>query len=64
MFRVDLVATGEPLWLDKFAARDAGDVVRTYGLSRLFEGFRVEAAGGTGPSGALPAFARFFIVAH
>ena len=63
MFRVDLVPTGEPLWLDAFAASDASDVVRTYGLGRLFEGFRAQAAGSTGTADAPRSFARFFIVA-
>ena len=63
MFRLDLVPTGEPLWLEEFAARDASDVVRTYGLGRVFEGFRAQAAATAGPGDAPRAFGRFFIVA-
>ena len=63
MFRVDLVPTGDPLWLDEFAARDASDVVRTYGLGRLFEGFRAQAGGSAGATDAPRPFGRFFIVA-
>lgn len=63
MFRVDLVPTGVPLWLDQFDASDASDVVRTYGLGRLFEGFRAQAAGGAGASDSPRSFGRFFIVA-
>jgi hypothetical protein len=63
MFRVDLVPTGAPLWLEQFAAKDAGDVVRTYGLGRLFEGFRAQASGSAGPDERLRPLSRFFIVA-
>ena len=63
MFRVDLVPTGAPLWLEEFAAKDAGDVVRTYGLGRLFEGFRAQASGSAGPDERPRPLARFFIVA-
>jgi hypothetical protein len=55
MFQVDLVPTGAPSWLDAFDAVDAKDVVRTYGLGRLFEGFRTR--------GGKP-FARIYIVAN
>jgi hypothetical protein len=58
IFRVDLVPGGVPAWLDDFDAADAGDVIRTYGLGRLFEGFREAVSGGKAdPIG------RFFIVA-
>jgi hypothetical protein len=63
MFRVDLVPTGVPLWLDEFAAKDAGDVVRTYGIGRLFEGFRAQAQGSAGAKGETRPLSRFFIVA-
>jgi hypothetical protein len=63
MFMVDLVASGKPLWLERFAAEDASDVVRTYGLGRLFENFQGEAQQVTsGPRRASP-LGRFFIVA-
>ena len=63
MFMVDLLPAGKPLWLDRFAAEDASDVVRTYGLSRLFEKFQGEAEQvTTGPRRASP-LGRFFIVA-
>jgi hypothetical protein len=58
MFRIDLVPGGSPNWLDRFDAEDASDVVRTYGLGRLFESFRTRAkVGNIAPIG------RFFIVA-
>ena len=58
MFRIDLVPAGSPNWLDQFDAEDASDVVRTYGLGRLFESFRNRAKVGN-----LAPFGRFFIVA-
>jgi hypothetical protein len=58
MYRIDLVPTGAPSWLEQFDAEDATDVVRTYGLGRLFESFRARAKGGE----ATP-LGRFFIVA-
>ncbi len=58
IFRADIVPGGAPEWLDDFDAADAGDVIRTYGLGRLFEGFReAVSAGKAGPIG------RLFIVA-
>ena len=58
MYRIDLIPGGTPAWLDRFDAEDASDVVRTYGLGRLFESFRTRAQGGdVAPLG------RFFIVA-
>ena len=64
MFRVDLVPAGSPGWLDEFAAKDAGDVVRTYGLHRLFESFRADALRLTGGDGRARPMGRFFIVAN
>ena len=58
MYRIDLVPTGAPNWLEQFDAEDASDVVRTYGLGRLFESFRARAKSGE----AMP-LGRFFIVA-
>jgi hypothetical protein len=58
MFRIDLVPGGTPRWLDRFDAEDANDVVRTYGLGRLFESFRTRAKVGN-----LAPFGRLFIVA-
>ena len=59
MYRIDLVPGGTPSWLDRFDAEDASDVVRTYGLGRLFESFRNRAK-----VGKPAAFGRFFIVAN
>jgi hypothetical protein len=47
--RLELVPTGEPSWLAKFDAADASDVLRTYGLGRLFESFRQDATNGVKP---------------
>ena len=58
MYRIDLVPAGSPNWLDRFDAEDASDVVRTYGLGRLFESFRARARVGN-----MAPFGRFFIVA-
>ena len=58
MYRIDLVPTGNPSWLERFDAEDASDVVRTYGLGRLFESFRTRAKVGN-----FAPFGRFFIVA-
>jgi hypothetical protein len=63
MFTVDMVPTGTPLWLGEFAAKDAGDVIRTYGLGRLFESFRADALRQTGANGRARPIGRFFIVA-
>ncbi|MEP6620000.1 MAG: hypothetical protein ABJE47_11820 [bacterium] len=41
--RVDVVPTGVPTWLSAVEASDARDVVRTYGIGRLFESFRQRA---------------------
>ena len=58
MYRIDLVPGGTPSWLERFDAEDASDVVRTYGLGRLFESFRTRANAGN-----IAPFGRFFIVA-
>ena len=63
MFRIDLVPTGDPSWLATFDAEDAHDVVRTYGLGRLFEGFRAQAGRGETDGGPRP-IGRLFFVAH
>jgi hypothetical protein len=61
MFAVDVVPAGVPLWIGEFAAKDASDVVRTYGLGRLFESFHNDAVRRT--NGRTRAIGRFFIVA-
>jgi hypothetical protein len=40
LYRLQLHPAGEPSWLEAFDAENAGDALRTYGLSRLFESFR------------------------
>jgi hypothetical protein len=40
LYRLELHPTGEPSWLDAFDAASASDALRTFGLGRLFEGFR------------------------
>jgi hypothetical protein len=40
LYRVELRPAGEPVWLETYDAEKAGDRRRTYGLGRLFEGFR------------------------
>ncbi len=40
LYRLELRPTGEPAWLNAYDAERAGDTQRTYGLGRLFEGFR------------------------
>ena len=40
LVRIDIVPTGQPSWLPLVEATDAKDVVRTYGIGRLFEMFR------------------------
>jgi hypothetical protein len=40
LYRLELHPAGEPSWLDAFDAESAGDALRTYGLGRLFEGFK------------------------
>jgi hypothetical protein len=40
LYRLQLHPAGEPSWLEAFDAASAGDALRTYGLSRLFESFR------------------------
>lgn len=39
----DLVPTGIPRWLEEFDAKSGSDIVRTYGLSRLFSSFQFTA---------------------
>lgn len=56
--RLDLVTTGEPSWLSEFDAGDAKDVIRTFGLGRLFEPFRQEARKST------PRFGHMFFVVN
>lgn len=43
LYRIDLLPSGTPSWLERFDAEDARDAVRTYGLGRLFELFRTRA---------------------
>jgi hypothetical protein len=67
IFRVDLEPTGEPSWLSEFDASDAHDVLRTYGLGRLFESFRIAATRANDPatdSMSMRPVARFFVVAN
>ncbi len=59
LYRVDLVPSGVPSWLDRFDAEDASDAVRTYGLGRLFEVFRARAAQAGGASAG-----RIYVVAN
>jgi len=47
--RFDLMPAGEPTWLSSFDAKDAKELLRTYGLGRLFEGFRQRALSDTTP---------------
>jgi hypothetical protein len=63
IFMVDMYPTGTPLWINEFAAKDANDVLRTYGLGRLFESFRADALRQTGGDGRARPLGRFFIVA-
>jgi hypothetical protein len=65
MFRIDIVPTGEPSWLAEFDAEDGKDIIRTFGLGRLFEGFRTQAERGATDNGhgARP-IGRIFVVAH
>lgn len=44
LYRIDLTPVGEPSWLGEFAADSAGDAHRTFGIERLFEAFRHQAA--------------------
>jgi hypothetical protein len=44
LYRLELYPTGAPGWLPQLEARDAADVERTFGLGRLFEGFRASPA--------------------
>jgi hypothetical protein len=39
LYRVELRASGAPVWLSDFEARQAADAERTFGLGRLFEPF-------------------------
>jgi hypothetical protein len=58
LIRLDLVSSGEPSWLPRVSASDANDVVHTYGLDRLFQGFKDEARNNPVPMG------RLFLVAN
>jgi hypothetical protein len=40
LYRLELRAAGEPVWLEAYDAERAADARRTYGLGRLFESFR------------------------
>jgi hypothetical protein len=67
IYRIDLVPTGEPTWLLEFDAANAGDIVRTYGLGRLFESFRITAKrsiGATSGPDTVRPLARLFVVAQ
>lgn len=44
MIVAEIVPTGVPEWLEEFDAKDSADVLRTYGLSRLFAGFQLDAS--------------------
>ena len=41
LYRIELRPTGVPGWLQDFDAEAAGDPLRTFGLGRLFERFRI-----------------------
>lgn len=53
LIRLDLIPTGEPSWLSLVSATNATDVVHTYGIDRLFEGFRNQAKNDPKPMGRL-----------
>ncbi|MFL5386458.1 MAG: hypothetical protein ACJ8GN_28395 [Longimicrobiaceae bacterium] len=55
LYRLELYPTGAPAWLAELEARDASDVERTFGLGRLFEPFRANAA-------ATPPLARAYLM--
>jgi hypothetical protein len=57
LYRLQLHPAGEPSWLDGFDAESAGDALRTYGLSRLFESFR-----GMDPRSAPPVLRAYVVV--
>lgn len=57
--RVSLVPMGEPRWLSLVQASDGNDGVRTYGINRLFEGFRQQAK-----QRLLSAIATLFVVSN
>jgi hypothetical protein len=61
LYRVDFVPSGEPSWLGQFDASDATDRQRTYGLGRLFETFRSDAASASADSLSV---ARFILVVN
>jgi hypothetical protein len=58
LYRLQLHPAGEPSWLEAFDAENAGDALRTYGLSRLFESFRA-----VDPAAA-PPVARAYVVVN
>jgi hypothetical protein len=58
LYRLQLHPAGEPSWLEAFDAESAGDALRTYGLSRLFESFR-----GVDPR-AVPPVLRAYVVVN
>lgn len=62
IYRVDVVPSGQPSWLDEFDAANAGDRLRTYGLTRLFEPFRQRSA--TMAMADSAAAARFYVIAN
>lgn len=55
LYRVELFPTGTPAWIADLEARDARDAERTFGLGRLFERFRANAA-------ATPPLARAYLL--
>jgi hypothetical protein len=58
LIRIDFIPSGEPSWLPLVTATDANDVIHTYGIDRLFEGFRNQAKNNPVPMG------RLFLVAN
>jgi hypothetical protein len=58
LIRIDFVPSGEPSWLPLVTATDVNDVIHTYGIDRLFEGFRNQAKNNPVPMG------RLFLVAN
>ena len=57
LYRVELHPDGEPVWLERYDADAAGEPRRTYGLSRLFEGFRA-----VDPAAVPPVFRLYAVV--
>lgn len=61
LYRIDVMPEGSPSWLDDFDAANRDDRMKTYGLDRLFEGFRQQARTLSPDTATL---ARFYVVAN